>query len=285
MVTRAAPGYLGPYRLLNVIHTGHACQIWQAYDDRKQQMVGVKAITERYKNDREQIAYLRREFEVGQTLNHPSILEVYVYGVDRGSHYMSMEWFSAPNMKQRIQQGIAKIAPLLSTVVEGAAEGLARFNARGWVHRDIKPDNFLVSDTGVVKLIDFALATRVRRGLMKWLARKTKALGTRSYISPEQLRGEVVDQRADVYSFGCTIHELISGRPPYTGANSQELLTKHVRATPPSLEAADKNVTHEFAQLVRRCLAKDPASRPPSMDDFLREFRAMRLYRVAPGTA
>ena len=113
-----------------------------------------------------------------------------------------------------------------------------------------------------MKLIDLALATRVRRGLARLLALKSKVQGTRSYMSPEQIRGQVLDQRADVYSFGCTIHELIAGKPPFTGASSTELLNKHLKSTPPSLDALDRNVTMEFARLVRKTLAKDPAGRP-----------------------
>jgi serine/threonine protein kinase len=99
-------------------------------------------------------------------------------------------------------------------------------------------------------------------------------------MSPEQIRGQVLDQRADIYSFGCTIHELIAGKPPFTGTSSTELLNKHLKSTPPSLESLDKNVTMEFARLVRKTLAKDPAARPTSIGEFLEEFRKCRIFRV-----
>ena len=166
--------------------------------------------------------------------------------------------------------------------MEEAAEGLAHLNKLGWVHRDVKPDNFLVNDQGEVKLIDLGLAVRARRGLAKWLTLRSKIQGTRSYISPEQLRGGAVDQRADVYSFGCTIHELLAGKPPFTGTNAQELLMKQLKSPPPPLEAANSNITPEFAQLVRRCLAKDPAARVQSLDEFLEGFRACRVFRITP---
>jgi len=278
-VSGNAPGYIGPYRLLNVIHTGHGCQIWQAYDDANGRKVGVKIPRPEFRKDRPTIASLRHEYKVGRHVVHPRVLEMLAYKVDRGTPYLAMEWFTAPNMKEHIRQGIQKIAHLLPKIVEQAAEGLSHFNERGWVHRDVKPDNFLVSDQGEVKLIDFALARRLPRGLGRWLpGRSRKIQGTRSYMAPEQIRGEEVDQRADVYSFGCTIYELIVGNPPFTGVNSQELLQKHLKSPPPVLRTVENNITPELAQLVRRCLAKAPRDRPPTMGDFLREYRRGRMF-------
>ena len=194
-----------------------------------------------------------------------------------------MEWFSAPNMKQRLLQGIDKIGPLIPKIIDQAAEALGYFNRMGWVHRDIKPDNFLVTDEGEVKLIDFALAKRRRRGLAKWLTARTKIQqGTKSYMSPEQIRGLPLDERSDLYSFACTLHELVSGKPPFTGVSVTDLLTKHLKSAPPSLEALNPNIMPAFAQLLRRAMAKDRNARPKSVDDFLREFRMIRVFRSMP---
>jgi eukaryotic-like serine/threonine-protein kinase len=285
-VTLGTPGYLGPYRLLNVVHTGHTTQIWQAYWDAKQRMVGIKTIIDEFRHDREHVGYLYLEYKVGVALSHPRVLEIYTYDRNRGAPYLAMEWFPAPNLKQRMLQGRQRIAHQLSRIIDQAAEALDYFNRQGWVHRDVKPDNFLVSEVGDIKLIDFALARPATGGWAKLLARaswsKAKVQGTRSYMSPEQIRGDAIDQRADVYSFGCTVHELISGKPPFTGASSQELLNKHLRSAPPFLEASDRNVTPEFSQLIRRALSKDPAARPPSMAEFRAELRAIKLFKVPP---
>lgn len=278
----ATPGYIGPYRLLNVVHTSQTCRIWQAHHDGKRRLFAVKTPVEKFLRDRETVGYLRWEYVVGVKLSHERIVRAYEFDTDRGSPYLALEWFSAPNMKQRLREGIEKIAYLLAKIIERAAEGLAYLHSRGWVHRDVKPDNFLVSDDAEVKLIDFALARRSKRGLAKLLARRSRVQGTRSYISPEQLRGKPLDIRADIYSFGCTIYHLICGRPPFTGASEQELLTKHLKAPPPSLTAVDENIAPEFAQLVRRTMAKDPAARPQSVDDFLTEFRMNRVFRTTP---
>jgi eukaryotic-like serine/threonine-protein kinase len=270
---------------LNVVHTGQAGSLlWQAYDDGKKRMVGIKTLQPKFCDDREQVGYLRQEYKVGLKATHPRVIEVYCFDIDRGgAPYLAMEWFPAPNLKQRIHQGgYEKIAYLVPKIIEEAAEGLAAVHAQGWVHRDIKPDNFLVSDDGEVKLIDLGLAVRARHGLFKLFAGKSKIQGTPSYMSPEQIRGAALDQRADVYSFGCMVHELVSGKPPFTGINTNELLTKHLKANPPSLQTVSQNVTTEFAQLVRRSMAKEPKVRPSSMEGFLDEFRACKVYKIPP---
>lgn len=282
-MARGVPGYLGPYRLLNVVHTGHGSQIWQAYDDAMQRIVGVKTLRTADDVDPEHLRLLRQEFRVGSKIHHPRIIEIYGFDWDRGQPYLAMEWFSAPNMKQRMQLGMEKLAPMISKVVERSAEALAYFNKKGWVHRDIKPDNFLVTDGAEVKLIDFALAKRRKRGLAKWFSARSKIQqGTKSYMSPEQIRGLALDERSDLYSFACTIFELLAGKPPFTGVSVNDLLTKHLKSAPPSLESQNTNVTPAFSQLIRRSMAKDLNARPRSVDDFLRELRMIRIFRVTP---
>ena len=280
-MAKNAPGYIGPYRLLNVVHTGHASLIWQAYDDANQRVVGVKTLLDNGKRDREEVHFLHQEYTIGRQLHHPNLIEVYDSPWDPHQPYFAMEWCSSPNMKQLLLQGIdQKLAAMIPRIIGQAAKGLSYFHKMGWVHRDIKPDNFLVADDGDVKLIDFALAKRRARGIAKWFALKSKLVqGTKSYISPEQIRSLPLDGRADLYGFACTLHELLSGKPPFTGTSVNDLLNKHLRTSPPSLEAANPNVTPEFAQLIRRSMAKNRDARPKTVDDFLNEFRMMRVFR------
>ena len=116
----------------------------------------------------------------------------------------------------------------------------------------------------------------------KLITPKSKVQGTRSYMSPEQIRGSALDDRADLYSLGCTLFELASGKPPFTGASANDLLMKHLKASPPSLESANRNVTPEFARLVRRAMAKKPSARQKSTADFLSELRVTPVFRVDP---
>jgi eukaryotic-like serine/threonine-protein kinase len=280
-VALSSQEHIGPYRLLNIVKTGQTSQVWAVMDDRDKRRLAIKLLLSDYRKDREHLSYLKQEAIVGKTLDHPRVIKVFEYATDHGIPYLVMEYYPAPNMKEIILQMREQLAFMMPQIVDGAAEGLAYFNQQGWIHRDVKPDNFLIVQNGDVKLIDFALAQR-KKGMLAKLFGRSKVQGTRSYMSPEQIRGEPLDERADIYSFGCTIFHLVAGRAPYTGANSNELLNKHLRAAPPVLEGLDRNVTPEFGALIRSTMAKDPNKRPDSMAKFLGEFRSIPMFKRMP---
>ena len=278
---KATPGFIGPYRLLNVVNTGQNSIIWQAYDDAAQTVRGIKMLLSEFQRNREHIGYLRQEFIVGEKLKNKRIIQFTDFASDHGIYYLAMEWFPAPNMKHLIRHQFEETQHLAPKLIEQMAEALAYLNENGWVHRDIKPDNYLVSDAAEVKLIDFALSQKIKGGLAKFL-NKSKIQGTRSYMSPEQIRGRSLDSRSDLYSLGCTIFELLSGKPPFTGSNSNDLLMKHIKASPPTLESANRNVTPEFGGLIRQTMAKKPNNRPKSVIDFLNQFRMLNVFKRPP---
>lgn len=274
--------YVGSYRLINLIRAGKTCEVWDVANDIKGERLAIKLLAGEAAQNREEVAYLKHEYQVAHGLDHPNIIKIHGFGHDRGRYYLAMELFQAPNLKQLIHQGVDALAPIAAEFVRKAAEGLAYLHSKGWVHRDAKPDNFLVKPTGDVKLIDFALAVRRKTGLARLLAVKSKIQGTRSYMSPEQIRGQPLDERADIYSFGCMVYELLGGKPPFTGTTTNELLNKHLRAPIPPLQGANRNVTDECAVLLRSMLAKKPEERPQSMDDFLSEFNVTPLFKIPP---
>jgi serine/threonine protein kinase len=151
------------------------------------------------------------------------------------------------------------------------------------VHCDIKPDNFLINDSDVIKLIDFSIARKAAKGFFGKMFGGQKAVrGTRSYMSPEQIRGKPVDERSDMYSFGCVLYELLTGKLPYTGTNPNELLSKHLTAAIPNVQVHNNNVTDDMADLLRRTMAKEPGGRPASMSDLMRLMGAIRIFRSTP---
>lgn len=275
--------YVGSYRLINLIRAGKTCEVWDVANDVKGERLAIKLLAGDAAHNREEVGYLKHEYQVAHGLDHPNLIKVYAFGRERGNCYLAMELFPAPNLKQLIVQGIEALAPIAADILRQSAAGLAYLHSQGWVHRDVKPDNFLVNrETSEVKLIDFALAQRQKKGLARLLAGRSKIQGTRSYMSPEQIRGQALDERADIYSFGCMTYELLGGKPPYTGVSTNDLLTKHLRAPVPPIQASNRNVTDEFSNLMRLMLAKKAEERPQSMDDVLSQMNVIKVFKTPP---
>jgi serine/threonine protein kinase len=274
---------IGPFRLVSLVGTGRHCEVWEAVDDDRRLRVALKVLLPDFAKNREQVGLLRHEHAVGRGLDHPNVIHVYGVDTHRSMVYIVMELFAAQNAKQLLlQEGVEGIAYLVQPIAEQATAALGYLHLQGWIHRDVKPDNFLVNRKAELKLIDFALAER-RKGLLgKFLPGRSKIQGTRSYMSPEQIRGQGVDERSDIYSLGCVLHELVSGKPPFTGQTTQDLLTKHLRQSPPPLEASGRDVTPAFAELVRHMLAKNPSKRPRNMEDIHRELRGLQVFSRIP---
>ncbi|MHB8864421.1 MAG: serine/threonine protein kinase [Pirellulaceae bacterium] len=266
--------------MVRLIRTGGTCQVWEAVRD--QQRVALKFLQPEVRTDKEEIGYLKHELEVGQTLHHPNVIEIYEFNVDRSIAFLVMEFHPGKNVKMLLRLGIDTFAHMAPTIITNAAQGLQYLHEQGWVHRDIKPDNFLVAEDGHVKLIDFALAHRIKTGLSRLFARRSRIQGTRSYMAPEQIRGRPLDARTDIYSFGCLLYELLSGKLPFTGISPEDLLRKHLTAAVPTLMSANKNVTSDFNDLVVQMMSKNPDQRPQSMEEFLRHFQSIRVFRSLP---
>lgn len=277
--------YVGPYRLLNLIRSSRTAQIWEVILDGERSRFAMKRLLVGEQQSKEEIKLLKHEYEVGRNLKHPRIIEFVEFSQYKGEVYLVMELYSSPNLKQILQaQGFESIAPVASRITEQAAESLAYLASQNWVHRDVKPDNFLVDEEGNVKLIDFALAERKKTGLAKMFAGKSKVQGTPSYMSPEQIRGQVVDSKADVYSLGCMLYELVSGKKAYTGASTNDLLNKHLRGAVPVVEVHNPNITAEFSQLLRQMMAKKPDGRP-ELEQLVAAMRATPIFKIPPAQA
>ncbi len=274
--------FLGPYRLARLIRLGSTCQVWEAIRDTDNVRVALKVLRPEQRGNKEEIGFLKHEYEVAKELSHKNIIKLIEYRTDAETPFIVLELFSELNLKMSMRRGPEPIAYQLTSIVEQSSESLYYLHSKGYVHCDIKPDNLLLSRQWEVKLIDFTIAKKIKTGLGKMFAGKNKVEGTRSYMSPEQIRGQQLDPRSDIYSMGCMIYELISGKAPFTGNTPNELLSKHLSASVPSLLVGNENVSIDFNNIVKKMLAKKPEDRPQTMWDVLKMIRATPIFKKPP---
>ena len=271
---------IGGYRRMSIMQTGQNSEVWQVCDaGAGRQMAAMKLLLPEREHDRAQQKALRHESKVGLQLEHPKIIRTFKFGRDKHIVFILMEYFPSLNLKLRLmrKQYESFVRPKLRTILIQAAQALDYMHSLKWVHRDVKPDNILVDSLANVKLIDFALAVKAASGFLKRFGRRSVTAGTRSYMSPEQIRGLPVDARADVYSFGVLSYEIVAGRLPFVGQSASDLLRKHIFEAPPPIETA-RRVTPEFEKLLHRMMAKKEKDRLPTMMDFQNELRRIRIF-------
>lgn len=280
--------YLAHFRLIRVVRTGHSCDIWEAYDEQKQGRCALKVLQKAFIRDKTEIEQLKNEYEIAKDLQHPNLIEVYGFFGNVELPFVSMEFYNFKNLKQVLRLDKDALQPQhLTPLFEQMAEALKYIHRKGILHRDVKPDNFLADlsqtkTTGALKLIDFSIAQKEKKaGLMSAFTRN-KVQGTRSYMSPEQITGRHIDVRADIYSLGCVMFELVCRRLPFTAATPDELLQKHLSAPAPSMLPFNNDVTPDFNTLVMSMLSKKRDDRPDSMTTVLSKLKATRMFRSRP---
>lgn len=276
---------IGNYRLLNCIVTGQSSQVWEVVEVSSHRHFAMKLLLPEKAGDAEAKRLLYHEARVGKKLAHPNVIRIVHVGDDKKNHYFCMEFFPAGSLKMRLmRKQLDFIKERAHSIFKQACTGLAYMNASGWVHRDVKPDNLLVNSAGELRIIDFALAQPVETNTFfsRLFRRKGKVQGTRSYMSPEQIRGAPLDGRADIYSFGATAYEIVTGRPPFRGSNPQEILVKHIVEKPSSPRLFNQDVTEEFAKLLLHCLAKKPQDRPQTFHEVLKALLPIRVFTSEP---
>jgi serine/threonine protein kinase len=274
------------YRLLNCMMTGQNSQVWEVVEVTSHRHFAMKLLLPEKVKNNELRKLLFHEANVGKQLAHQNVIKIVHVGTSKEHPLFVMEFFPSGALKLRIvRKQYDFIREHAHSILKQAATGFAYMNASGWVHRDVKPDNILVNSAGEVRIIDFALAQKIEKPSFfgKLLRRKPAVAGTRSYMSPEQIRGEPLDGRADIYSFGASAFEIVTYRPPFRAASQQELLQKQIIEKPPPPQSFNKDVTDEFGNLVLKMLAKKPDQRPQSFHEVLKALNSIKIYKTPVG--
>jgi eukaryotic-like serine/threonine-protein kinase len=254
----------GRYELDGIVGRGGMAEVFRARDIRLDRIVAVKTLRDDLARDQTFQARFRREAQSAASLNHPSIVAVYDTGEDMvgptNVPYIVMEYVDGQTLRDLLREDRRLLPERAAEITDGVLRALDYSHRNGIVHRDIKPGNVMLTRTGEVKVMDFGIARAVS-DTQATMTQTAQVIGTAQYLSPEQARGERVDARSDLYSAGCLMYELLTGRPPFTGDSPVAIAYQHVRENPIPPSQVDPEIPDWADSIVLKAMAKDPAHR------------------------
>jgi len=286
-----APGArLGPYVIVAPLGAGGMGEVYKARDTRLDRDVALKVLPSHLAADPEALARFEREAKAVAALSHPNILAIHDFGNQGGTAYAVAELLEGETLRARLADGPLPLKKTLQIATE-IAQGLAAAHDRHIVHRDLKPENVFVATDGRVKILDFGLARQIAPLLgdapnLPTELRRTDpgtVMGTVGYMSPEQVRGQAADQRSDIFSLGCVLFEMATGKRPFERETTAETMTAVLREDAPEVSRPDVLVPAPIDQLVRHCLEKRPEERFQSARDLAFALQSLSGMGAASG--
>ena len=273
--SEAAPGStFGRYQVLSVIGAGGMGEVYLAQDAELNRQVALKVLPAQFTNDEERIARFRREARAASVLNHPNVVTIYDVGQTGDTWFIATEFVEGTTLRARLAEGPKNIPGALDIALQ-CARGLEAAHKAGIVHRDVKPENIIVRQDGVVKIVDFGLARGAEDGLGELLGNATRTgavMGTPRYMSPEQARGQKLDPRTDIFSLGAVLYEMITGRPAFPGATTADVFAALLSSAPEPVAATGLN------SILQKALAKDRDARYQTVDAFAQDLEYLREH-------
>jgi serine/threonine-protein kinase len=275
---------LGEFRLLRRLGRGGMAEVWLAEQTSLDRKVAVKLLRPELMQEARHVARFRREATAAGGLNHPNIIQVHTIGEDGGQHYIAQEYVAGKTLKQFLNNGPPSLSVALHIMRQVAAALKAAADA-GIVHRDIKPENIMLTRTGEAKVADFGLAQLFGGEEGVNITQEGVTLGTPLYMSPEQIHGNKVDPRSDLYSFGVTCYHMLTGRPPFEGPTAMSIAVKHLQEEPVPLSELRSDLPPELVAIVHRMMAKKADDRYQSAAELLTDLKKLtRSLRVGTET-
>jgi serine/threonine protein kinase len=284
---------IGPYTILEFLRAGGMGEVYKARDTRLGRTVAIKFLPSVLADNAAALDRFQREACAASALNHPRICTVHDIGDYRGRPFFVMELLEGQSLNERIS-GKPVPVPELADLAMQTCDALQAAHARGIVHRDIKPANIFLTANGQIKILDFGLAKLVEESHSNATTviateavtrtRIGRLMGTPAYLSPEQARGEEVDARTDIFSFGLVLYEMATGRPAFRGQTSGELINAILQETPAKPSALNAAVPRELERIILKALEKDRKTRYQSVEELatdLGEFQTAKQRRAA----
>jgi Tol biopolymer transport system component/predicted Ser/Thr protein kinase len=276
---------LGRYRLLDELGHGAMGTIHRAQDETLGRIAALKIVSDSAAGAVERERFVR-EAKAASALNHPNIVTIYEFGSENGVDFIAMEYIEGSTLTQLLAAGPVRLTQALDWARQIAA-ALARAHAAGIVHRDLKPDNLMVTADGIVKILDFGIATRSpgAPGTVRIdLTLPGTIVGTPAYMSPEQALGDIVDFRSDIFSFGTILYELVCGQRPFRGPDTRAVLNAIVHETPAPASTVNPAVPGPLSDLTTQCMAKDRGERRQELGSVAAELQEMPLSSPLTGS-
>lgn len=275
---------IGDYKYIRTIYPGSTSIVMEVLHEASNRRFAIKQLLASRGVDSSERKAFEFEARLGQELHHPNLIKVHHFVKDSEQPYFVMDFFSGFQLRLALHK--PKEFPVLRAslhrILTQAASGLAYMHDKNWIHRDIKPENLMCNKTGEVRVIDYTLTRRPISGFGKLLGTRVPRQGTKSYMSPEQIRCESPEPASDIYSFGITCYELACGRQPFRANSDNELLNKHIREMPVPPTVYNKEITKEYADLMMEMIRKNPADRPKTLHEFLSRFAKIRIFQGDP---
>ena len=264
---------LGRFKIVQRIGGGGFGTVYRAEDTLVNEDLVLKVLSPQLSHDPQVIKRFVLEMKLTRRISHPRVIRIHDL-LDLGdAHAISMEYFAGRDLGVVLCEDGPLSADRAVSIAEQVLEGLVAAHAAGVLHRDIKPGNILVGEQDDVRLVDFGLAAVTHTSRTR-LTQSGMLVGTPEYISPEQIRGTALDERADLYSLGVVLYEALSGKAPFQGTTPVNVLFQHLEASVPPLSSVAAHVPEELSNLVMRAMAREPGDRPASAGALLEAFRA-----------
>ena len=274
----------GHYKTLKLIGAGGMGEVYLAEDKKLDRKVAIKILNEHFSKNESNLQRFIREAKAASALNHPNILVIHEIGESENSNYIVSEFIEGETLREYLQKSRLKLSEILDIAVQIANALTAAHGAR-IIHRDIKPENIIVRPDGFVKILDFGLAKLIEQKSFVGLEDKTAKqnqtakgliLGTVNYMSPEQAKGEKVDERTDIFSFGVLLYEMIAGRTPFAGDSMPETFANLMNSEPQPLSRFSQNVPEELQRIIAKTLRKNKDERYQTMKGLLGDLKNLR---------